>query len=197
MTAHLSAVDWPVRTDRLSLRPARVDDLPAVGAYRRLPEVSEWLPTAPATSDDHVARIAGWPERLEKTLVVELHGVVVGDLYLSVEDAWGQVEVADRARGTQAEVGWCLDPAHQGHGYATEAVAGLLRVCFEDLGLRRVVANSFAANTASWRLMERLGMRREVVTVRDSLHRTGGWLDGVGYALLAEEWRDRITAEGR
>ncbi len=98
---------------------------------------------------------------------------MIGDLYLSVEDAWGQAEVAENARNTQAEVGWCLDPAYQGKGYASEAVAGLLRVCFEDLGLRRVVALSFADNTASWRLMERLGMRREVYNVRDSLHRIG------------------------
>ena len=47
------------------------------------------------------------------------------------------------------------------------------------------------------RLMERLGMRREEYNVRDSLHRTGEWLDGVGYALLAEEWRDRNPAAGR
>ena len=100
--------------------------------------------------------------------------------------------VADRA-----EIGWCLDPAYQGRGYAREAVEALIEVCFEALGLRRVVANCFADNTASWRLMERLGMRREVYNVRDSLHRTGAWLDGVGYALLAEEWRDRNPAAGR
>jgi len=195
VTSPLSGLSWPVRTDRLSVRPARVEDLPAVGAYRRRPEVSRWLPTAPGTAEDHVAHISAKPERLEKTLVIERDGAVIGDLFLSLEDAWAQAEVVDRARGVQAEIGWCLDPAHQGRGYATEAVTELLRLCFEDLGLRRVVANSFADNTASWRLMERLGMRRELFTVRESLHRSGEWLDGVGYALLAEEWRDRIAAD--
>jgi RimJ/RimL family protein N-acetyltransferase len=37
--------------------------------------------------------------------------------------------------------------------------------------------------------MEKLGMRRELYAVRESLHRTGEWLDGAGYALLADEWR--------
>jgi RimJ/RimL family protein N-acetyltransferase len=37
--------------------------------------------------------------------------------------------------------------------------------------------------------MERIGMRRELYTVRDWLHRSGEWLDGMGYALLADEWR--------
>ena len=57
------------------------------------------------------------------------------------------------------------------------------------LGARRVVADCFAANEASWRLMERVGMRREQHHVEDSLHAELGWLDGLGYALLATEWR--------
>ncbi|MDQ4114774.1 MAG: GNAT family N-acetyltransferase, partial [Actinomycetota bacterium] len=99
-----------------------------------------------------------------------------------------QTEVREHANGTQAELGWTIDPAHQGNGYATEAVRAVLDVCFGPLGLRRVVAECFADNEASWRLMERLGMRRESHTVKDSLHRTRGWLDGLSYALLAEEW---------
>ena len=91
----------------------------------------------------------------------------------------------------QAEIGWIIDPEHAGQGYATEAARELLRICFEDLRLRRVVAVSFADNTRSWRLMERLGMRREQYGVRDSLHRSRGWLDTVRYALLADEWRAR------
>jgi RimJ/RimL family protein N-acetyltransferase len=107
---------------------------------------------------------------------------------LRVEDAWAQAEVVDGARNAQAELGWVLDPAHTGRGYATEAVRGLLTHCFEDLHVRRVVADCFLDNDRSWRLMERLGMRREVHAVAESLHRSGSWLDTVGYALLASEW---------
>ena len=67
----------------------------------------------------------------------------------------------------------------------------LIRICFDELGLRRVTANCFAANEASWRIMERVGMRREEYSVQDSLHRSGEWLDGMRYALLADEWRGR------
>jgi RimJ/RimL family protein N-acetyltransferase len=95
------------------------------------------------------------------------------------------------ARGVQAELGWCLDPRYAGRGYATEAVEGLLHLCFELLGLRRVTASCFADNERSWRLMERVGMRREAHTVADSLHRSGRWLDGLTYAMLADEWRAR------
>ena len=197
MTRSVSDLAVPLRTARLTIRPARTEDLAAVGAYRRLPEVSEWLPTLPATAEDHVAHVSGKADGLQRTLVVELDGTLIGDLYLAVEDGWAQAEVADRAKGVQAEIGWCLDPAYQGKGYAAEAVAEMVRACFEDLGLRRVVANSFADNVASWRLMERLGMRRELYTVAESLHRTKGWVDGVGYALLADEWREQNGSEGR
>ena len=81
-----------------------------------------------------------------------------------------------------------LAPEHHGQGYGTEAVSALLEICFGQLGLRRVIAGCFTDNEPSWRLMERLGMRRESHTVRDGLHRTRGWLDGFQYGLLAEEW---------
>ena len=188
------AVSWPVRTARLTLRPAVADDLAATWEYRRLPEVSRWLTRAPATPAEYGEHFLD-PDRLARTVVVELEGEVIGDLMLKVEDAWAQAEVADRARGTQAELGWVLHPEHAGHGYATEAVRALIDLAFDDMGLRRVTAGCFAANEASWRLMERVGMRRETVTVRESLHRSGEWLDGMGYALLADERRS--TDEGR
>jgi RimJ/RimL family protein N-acetyltransferase len=130
----------------------------------------------------------GDDDRMGKTLVIERDGTVIGDLMLAPEDAWAQTEVAEQAKGVQAEIGWCIDPAEEGRGYATEAVRELIRIAFEDLGLRRLIANAFAANDPSRRLMERVGMRPEVHTVRESLHRSGEWMDGISYALLAEEW---------
>ena len=188
--APFDRIAWPARTARLSLRPATADDVEATWVFRRLDAVGEWLTRAPATIEDHRAQFVE-PGSLAKTIIIELHGEVIGDLMLAVEDAWAQAEVADHARGVQAELGWVVHPDHAGHGYATEAVEEVLRICFEDLGLRRVTASCFADNVASWRLMERVGMRREEHNVRDSLHRSGQWLDGLGYALLADEWTAR------
>jgi RimJ/RimL family protein N-acetyltransferase len=192
----LDAISWPVRTDRLTLRSATSDDLEATWAFRRLDDVSRWLTRAPATLEEYRVNFEDTAS-LAKTLIIEVDGEVgrevIGDLMLQVEDGWAQAEVTDQARGTQAELGWVLHPDHVGRGYATEAVLELLRLCFTDLGLRRVTANCFADNPASWRLMERLGMRRELYTVRESLHRSGEWLDGMGYALLAEEWTDATS----
>ena len=188
MTSPLDAITWPVHTDRLTLRPATPNDLEATWQFRRLESVNHWITRAPATLEEYRTQFEA-PDSLDRTIVVQLDGEVIGDLMLRLEDAWAQAEIVEEARGVQAELGWVLHPHHAGHGYATEAVRELIRLCFEGLRLRRVTANCFAGNDASWRLMDRVGMRRELYTVRESLHRSGEWLDGVGYALLADEWR--------
>ncbi len=190
MSSRLDEVNWPVRTRRLGIRPAVAADFDAVWEFRRLDEVTRWMTSAATDREAFRAKFED-PDRLGKTLVFELDGVVIGDLMLVIEDGWAQAEVADRARGVQAELGWCLHPAYAGQGLATEAVEALIEICFDRLKLRRVTANCFADNVASWRLMERVGMRREVYTVQESLHRSGAWLDGMGYGLLADEWQAR------
>lgn len=185
--ADIAALSWPRRTERLLLRPISKDDFEALWQIRRLESVGRWM-GATSQEFDAFAEFIGNDERMGKTLVIERDGVLIGDLMLAPEDPWAQVEVVDQAKGTQAEIGWCIDPAVEGNGYATEAVRELVRICFEELGFRRLVALCFAANEPSWRLMERLGMRREAHTVKESLHRSGEWMDGLSYALLAEEW---------
>jgi RimJ/RimL family protein N-acetyltransferase len=181
-------IDWPVRTERLTLRAAAPEDLRAVFGIRAQPDVARWMPDLPSSYDAWVLA-QGQHGGLERMVVVLLDDELIGHLYLHVEDAWAQAEVREQARGAQAEVGWAFDPARQGHGYATEAVRELLRLCFEVLGVRRVVALAFADNAPSLRVMERVGMRREALMVKESLHRELGWVDGVSYALLKEEWQ--------
>jgi RimJ/RimL family protein N-acetyltransferase len=185
-------LDRTLHTERLTLRPATEYDAEATWSYRRLDSVNEWLTGVPAGLPAYRSSFQE-PSRLAATVIVERPGdsgpQVIGDFMLRLEDAWAQVEVNDRAENAQAELGWVLDPAHTGRGYATEAVRELLRYCFEQRGVHRVVANCFLDNRASWRLMEKVGMRREIHAVSESLHRSGRWLDTVGYALLAPEWK--------
>lgn len=190
MSPRLTELNWPRHTDRLSLRLAEPGDLDAIWAIRVKPGVSEWLTTA---ADDTAAfrDYYSEPERMAKTIVVELDGSLIGDCMIAIQDAWSQTEVAHLGANTQAELGWVLDPDHQGKGYATEVVRELIRLCFDELGLRRVTAGCFAANEPSWRLMERVGMRREFEGRKDGLHRSGEWMDGLDYSLLAEDWPGR------
>jgi RimJ/RimL family protein N-acetyltransferase len=186
----LAAVAWPRRTERLLIRRGTAADAAVVWRYAQHPVVTEWETNLDADEEAFSARWSH-PDKLPVRLVVERGGTIIGDLMLKVGDALGQTEVADRGKGVEAEIGWSFDPDHHGQGYATEAAEDLLRICFDELGLRRVVASCFADNTPSWRLMERIGLRRELASKEEALHRTRGWLDGYQYALLATEWRSR------
>jgi len=186
-----SVLARPLHTERLTLRPATAEDADPTWSFRRLASVNEWLTGSPADLGGY-RDLFSEPARLATTVVVTLRddpaAPVIGDLMLRREAAPARGEVADRAGDAQAELGWVLDPAYAGRGYATEAVRELLRYCFQELGVRRVTASCFLDDDRSWRLMERVGMRRELHAVRDALHRSGRWLDTVGYAILAEEW---------
>ena len=190
MSPSLDDVSWPVRTSRLTLRRSTPQDADATWSYRRDPGVAEWMTRLPASREEYDEWYVS-PAVHATRVVVEHEGTVVGELHLEVKSGWAQAEVSELAAGTEAEIGYVLDPAHQGQGFGTEAVAGLLTICFDQLGVRRVTAGCFSANESSWRLMERLGMRRESHTLRDGLHRMHGWLDGYQYALLVDEWRAR------
>ena len=85
------------------------------------------------------------------TLIVELDGEVIGDLMIDIQDGWSQTEVADRARGSQAELGWTMHPDHGGHGYATEAVAELCGSVSRSWGCAG--CSPVLQRTTSWRLM--------------------------------------------
>jgi RimJ/RimL family protein N-acetyltransferase len=181
-----------LHTARLTLRPVTPTDAESMWRYRRLPEVTEWLGGRHATFEEYRTHFVDPDQQANNWVMLlgpDLSGKLIGDLMLRIGDPWAQADVAEQARGRQAELGWVLDPSYAGHGYATEAVNELIRYCFEDLGLHRVKAGCFLDNQPSWRLMERVGMRREEHAVRDSLHRSRGWIDGLTYALLAEEWR--------
>ncbi|MCP1428680.1 RimJ/RimL family protein N-acetyltransferase [Microbacterium foliorum] len=192
MTATPHADVWPVRTERLQIRPMTASDIDAMWEWRQLPEVNRWLGLAPDTVEAFRERYLD-PDRLASMHLVELtdasgDATPIGDIMIRIGDGWAQLEVADRAKGVEAELGWVLDPGYTGRGYATEAIRAVIDVCFGPLGLRRVHAGCFADNEPSWRLMERLGMRREEFSRKTALHRSGEWLDGMNYGILAEEW---------
>lgn len=95
--------------------------------------------------------IAGWqaePVRMrEFALVLRGTDTVIGD---------ASIEYIDDRR---AEIGWILDKAYRGQGYATEAGERLLRFGFEELGFTGIIACCDERNTASSDVMKRLGMR--------------------------------------
>jgi RimJ/RimL family protein N-acetyltransferase len=93
-----------------------------------------------------------------------------------------------RRRHKRAELGYALGVEWRGQGYATEASGALLTYGFTVLGLHRIQAKTSNANHASWKVMERLGMRQEAC-LRDGEFRDGEWADTLIYGILDSEWR--------
>ncbi len=167
-----------LKTERLVLRPFRPDDdVDDAYAYMSDPAVVRYLYWEVRTRDQVRAFLA---ERGSHVLAIELPpgGRVIGEVLLR--------QLSEEHR--QGELGYVLNPAYQGKGYASEAARALLRAGFEELGLHRIMARLDARNKPSAALLERLGMRLEGHHVHDELFK-GEWSDTLVYAMLADEWR--------
>ena len=180
---------YPIRTERLLLRPYAHGDVDALYAHQRLPEVHRYLYTEPRTRSEMEALVAARadPAALAEAgqgipLVADLAqtGELVGDCVLF----WRSLE------HKQGEVGYVINPAYHGRGLATEAVGALLRLGFEGLGLHRIAGHLDARNTASARVLERAGLRREAHLVENEFVK-GEWTDELIYAILRSEWAAR------
>jgi RimJ/RimL family protein N-acetyltransferase len=174
-----------IETRRLILRrftPADADDL---HDYIRREEVRRFEPAwdpSPAACAAVARRFACEAEFTAAEL--KATGRLVGHVYLA---------------GTPPpfiggwELGYIFHPDHQGRGLASEACAALIERVFRHQRGHRIVARCAPENTRSWRLLERLGFRREGHAVkavsfgRDSDGRPVWW-DEYQYALLSEEW---------
>ncbi|RSK27552.1 N-acetyltransferase [Bacillus sp. HMF5848] len=85
------------------------------------------------------------------------------------------------------EIGWVFNPKYYNKGYATEAATATLKYGFETLGLHRVIATCQPENKSSYRVMEKIGMRREGFFKKCIPH-GDTWWDEYYYAILEEEW---------
>ena len=89
----------------------------------------------------------------------------------------------------EPELGYRLNAAAWGQGYATEGSRALIRKAFEAFGARRVHAATMAVNVGSWRVMEKAGMRFVRTFHYDPHDRTENEEPGdVEYAVTRDEW---------
>jgi len=111
-------------------------------------------------------------------------------LRVDAETIIGRVALTSVVRGAfrNAYLGYWIDADHQKQGLMTEAVAEVTRFAFEQVKLHRVQAAVMPANAGSLRLLDKLGFRREGVSLR-YLQIAGKWEDHVIFAVTAEEWR--------
>lgn len=180
---------YPLRTDRLLLRPLRESDIDVILAYRNDPEVSalqDWeLPVTRERVEKHVAAQSAWSDIIPgepRQIGVERDGELIGDVSIGVDE-----------HGGIADIGYTFTTAHQGKGYALEAVSAVVDDVIDRLGVHRVTAELSTDNGASIRLLERLGMTFEFFAEKSFWWR-GAWDDNLHYSMTAEQrrsWRER------
>ena len=185
----MTTLGFPLETPRLFLRPFEDGDFEALYAIHSREDVTRFLDWDPPSRDDVHALL----NRIKPMTALDPTGDALRLAALLREDRTliGDFSLwrVTRDHG-EGEIGFVMHPDHHGHGYATEASLQLLKVGFELLGLHRIVGRCDARNTASARLMERLGMRREA-WFRQNEFLKGEWTDQLVYAILAPEWADR------
>ena len=180
---------YPIVTDRLILRAFSESDLDALHSFHSLPEVTRFLYWDPRSKNEASQALA---RRIEgskitgegQTLAVAVERTDTGELIGDLNLAW---ESEMHRRG---EIGFIFHPDHHGKGYAHESALALLRLGFEDLGLRRIIGRCDARNTASAKLMERLGMTFEARLRENELFK-GVWTDELVFGMLASDWSAR------
>ena len=180
---------YPIRTERLLLRPLTAGDADALLGYRGRQDVSRYVPFEPMSRDRILELIAGRWARTELThegqsLTLGAEVAETGELAGDVVLFWHSREHAG------GELGYVFDPALGGRGYATEAANAMLGLGFEAMGLHRIIARIDERNEPSVKLARRLGMRQEARLVDNEIFK-GEWSTEVDFAMLASEWYAR------
>ena len=180
-----------LHTDRLTLRRLGAADVDDMFDYAKRQDVTEYLRWYPHQSKKYTSDYLRYISARYK----------LGDFY-----DWAVVEnESGRMIGTcgftsfdlphdSAEIGYVLNPEFHGKGYATEAATRVLEFGFSELSLHRIEARFMKENTASLRVMEKLGMtlegyRRDGMLIKEK-YRTIGVC-----SILCHEWRERKEKE--
>ena len=179
---------FPIETERLLLREFRASDEKDIQEYAGDPEVVKFMEWGPNDLTTTRAVLANWLQDQERwprdsvTLGIELKSEyrLIGAIRLTVKDKVNET----------ADLGYSLNRRYWNKGFATEATRPVLDAAFRHVGLHRVWATSDPANHASYRIMEKLGMRREGF-FRQDVNQRGEWRDSYLYAVLKEEWLSR------
>jgi RimJ/RimL family protein N-acetyltransferase len=173
-----------LRTERLIVRRFSENDGEDLYEYFSNPKVLEFEPYKPFTR--HEAYLEAKRRASdEKFLAVCLeNGKVIGNIYF----AKGEFETW--------EIGYVFNEKYWGNGYATESLLAVMKYAFNHLGTRRIIAMCDPKNPHSWKLLQRVGMRREGTLLQNIYFFTDEegkplWKDTYEYAILKSEFIKR------
>ena len=174
-----------LHTARLLLRPFAEADTDAIFALQSNPRVLRYWHVPPWHQRAQAERFIAGCRQMEHQgtgarLAIERSAddMFIGWCHLS---QWNPVY-------RSARIGYCLDDAAWGNGFATEAAGAVLQWAFDTLDLNRVQSEADTRNTASARVLEKLGFIREG-TLREDCIVAGEISDSWVYGLLRRQWK--------
>lgn len=171
-------------TERLILREFTQNDWPALFAYQSNPRYQQYYPQVKRSQLEvmqFVEKLILWQNEDPRTkfqlaIVLKSERRLIGTVGVRKHKDTDQ----------QAEVGYEINPIYWGRGYATEAGRAMLAFGFRDLQLHRLWAACIAENTASSRVLEKLGFIREG-QLRENQYFRDRWWDTFIYSMLEHE----------
>jgi RimJ/RimL family protein N-acetyltransferase len=183
----------PIETARCLLRWFEADDAQALHEAID-PHRAHLLPWLPWAADDHETVAASrsrisWLGGLRSGPEVKIPDYTMGIFEAATGVLLGGTGLHRIVPGAlDAEVGYWLRADRCGEGFCTEATAALITAAFGPWGFRRVRLVCSAANTASRKVPERLGIRLEGCERESRWVEGHGWTDTLTFGVLAEEW---------
>ncbi len=174
-----------IETERLILRPFRMTDASAVLGYANNKNFSRFLPPVPfpysqKDADEFIARRILEDADKSKTWAVTLR---------PVDEPIGGLSLRFNKDHNVAELGWSIAEEQWGKGIVTEGVQALVDATFTHLpDMHKLRAGADLRNVGSWRVMEKVGMRREA-HYREHEFVDGEWIDDVWYGILRSDWQ--------
>jgi RimJ/RimL family protein N-acetyltransferase len=171
-------------TPRLTIRRFRPEDADDLFEYLSDAQVYRFEPGEPI-DQTQAARRAADTAGSPNFWAIELREAnkVIGQLYFQ------QIEPTEHLT---CELGFILNPAYQRQGYGSEAAGALVQRSLTEGGMHRVVAHCNPENTASWKLLEKIGFCREGLLRQNVFFRRDAagdplWTDTYVYARLATD----------
>ncbi|NJN17042.1 MAG: GNAT family N-acetyltransferase [Oscillochloris sp.] len=173
-------------TEQLILRAFTAADGSEVERLAGAAEVAETTLNIPHPypSGGGIAWIAGHAETFELGIRATWAITLAAD-----DQLLGGITANFNQQHMRAELGYWVGVPYWGQGYTTAAARAVLRYCFSECRLNRVVAHHLPRNPASGRVMQKIGMRYEG-TLRQHMRKGEAFEDLVAYGILLSEWRE-------
>ncbi len=176
-----------ITTPRLKLRRMRVEDCADMYEYSKREDVTEYLLWSPHPNKSHTKKYLEYiKEKYDAGEFFDWGVELKSEMKMIGTCGFSSFDTANNS----AEVGYVINPAYRGNGYAPEALLEVMMYGFLELNLHRIEARYMDGNDASRRVMDKLGMRYEGCA-RSSLFVKGQYRSIHTCAILSDEFIKR------